>query len=157
MAIIIVSQVRDKIGFVVGEKHRRSGGKALDFYATHILWLAHLKTLVRTIGGEKRPTGILVRANCKKNKVSLPFRKCEFPIRFGYGVDDVEASVEWLVEQRMNDKLGIKVKEKDDFLDDIAELAPAEYAKRAEQIRAALMQGWAELEEQFKPTRQKYT
>lgn len=156
LCIMIVSQVRDKIGFVVGEKHRRSGGKSLDFYASHSLWLSHIKTLVRTIGGEKRPTGIRVQANCKKNKVSQPFRKCQFPITFGYGVDDVEASIDYLVEKKMVARLGIKQKEVDDYLDELADLTSAEYAKRAEQIRAVVIQVWAEIEDKFAPTRRKY-
>lgn len=156
LCIVIISQVRDKIGFVVGEKHRRSGGKSLDFYSSHIVWLTHLKTLTRTMGGEKRATGIRVMAHAKKNKVSVPFGKCQFPIRFGYGIDDVEASVEWLAEQKMVNRLNIKVKEVDDYLDELEDLSAAEYAKRAEQIRAAVVQAWAEIEERFAPKRRKY-
>src|SRR3990167_11216127 len=37
--LIVVSQIRDAIGVVFGETKRRSGGKALDFYAYQIIWL----------------------------------------------------------------------------------------------------------------------
>lgn len=160
LCIIIVSQVRDRIGFVVGEKHRRTGGHSLDFYSTHILWLAHLKTLVRTIGGEKRSTGVLVKAKCRKNKISVPHRECTFPIRFGYGVDDVEASIDWLAEVNMIDRMGLskraQKKEIEDYLADLSDLTPSEYAKRAEQIRTTVIQAWGEIEARFAPTRQKY-
>jgi RecA/RadA recombinase len=157
LCILIISQVRDKIGFVVGEKHRRSGGRSLDFYASHILWLAHIKNLVRTIGGIKRATGIKVLAHAKKNKVTVPFGKCVFPIRFGFGVDDVVASIEWLVENKKVDKLGIKLKEISLYVDELDELSNAEYAKRADQIRAAVIQSWAEIDETFAPKRKKYS
>src|SRR3989304_2280058 len=39
MLLVIVSQIRDAIGVPFGETKRRSGGKALDFYAYQIVWL----------------------------------------------------------------------------------------------------------------------
>src|ERR1043166_4528068 len=60
IAMLIISQVRDKIGFVMGEKHTRSGGKALDFYTSHVVWLAHIKRLVEQKGGIKRATGVRI-------------------------------------------------------------------------------------------------
>jgi RecA/RadA recombinase len=180
LCLIIVSQVRDKIGYVIGEKQRRSGGKSLDFYATHIVWLSHIKTLTQTIRGEKRATGIRVLAHCRKNKVSVPFRKCMFPVRFGYGIDDIQASVEFLVEQGLGDRIGIakrskaerageKLKRKGDggdarpdsavvkFIQEMEGLPNAEYAKRAEQIRQVVVKAWADIEHQFEPVRRKYT
>lgn len=156
LTIIIVSQIREKIGFVLGDKYRRSGGKSLDFYASHIFWLAHLKRLVRTLGGEKRVTGVLIKANCTKNKIAEPFRECTFPIRFAYGVDDVTASLEWLAEKKLLPRLGIKVKEYDDYLDELDELNNAEYAKRAAQIQEVVVHAWEEVEAGFRPTRRKY-
>ena len=168
ICLIIISQVRDKIGFTVGEKHRRSGGRSLDFYASHIVWLNHMKTLNSTIRGEKRATGIRVQAKCKKNKVGEPFRSCVFPIRFGFGIDDVEASVDWLVEHRMEDRIGIvplKTKENskgsiskavDAFFEEMSTLSPSEYNKRASQIREVTIQCWREIEGWFKPQFQKY-
>lgn len=155
---MFISQIRDKIGVTFGEKKTRTGGHAMDFYASHILWLAHLKTLVRTIGGEKRPTGIKVLANCKKNKIGTPFLRCEFPIRFGYGMDDVEASFDWLTAQKMVTRLGIEQTPKaiNNYLDELSEMSSGEYAKRAEQIRATVMQAWHEVATKFAPERSKY-
>src|SRR5258708_1501143 len=94
--LMIVSQVRDNIGAMFGDKHKRSGGRALDFYASQIVWLAKLKTLDRTINKVKRAYGVEIKANVKKNKVGLPHRTCEFDFLFGYGVDDLAASLAWL-------------------------------------------------------------
>lgn len=183
LCIIIVSQIRERIGFTVGEKYRRSGGKSLDFYASHIVWLSHMKTIVATRHGEQRATGIRILANCKKNKVGEPFRKCIFPIFFGYGIDDIEASVDWLVEKKMHERIGIVIKKKKeeegkekekpkkgeegkresaaskaigDYLDSLADLPNAEYAKRGAQIRSVVLQAWREVDGWFAPARKKY-
>jgi recombination protein RecA len=37
VTLLIVSQVRDKIGAMFGAKHTRTGGRALDFYASQVL------------------------------------------------------------------------------------------------------------------------
>lgn len=94
--LIIISQVRDNIGVTFGDRHTRSGGKALDFYASQILWLAHLKTLTKQVNKISRPVGLVIRARCRKNKVGLALRECEFEVTFGYGVEDEKASLDWL-------------------------------------------------------------
>lgn len=154
--VMFISQIRDKIGVRFGEKHGRSGGHSLDFYASQILWLNHLKTLTRERGGVKRATAIRIKAKCKKNKITTPFLECEFSIRFGYGIDDVEASVEWLEQVKMLDRLGINGKGVDKYLDDMDGLTQAEYMKRADVIRRVVMQTWVEKGKPFDPTRQKY-
>lgn len=94
--VIIISQIRDKIGITFGETKGRSGGRALDFYASQVIWLSELKKIPKTVKGITRPVGVQIKAKCKKNKVGMPFRECEFPIIFNYGVDDMLASLEWL-------------------------------------------------------------
>lgn len=151
MAVIIISQVRDKIGVVFGEKHSRSGGKALDFYASHVLWLSHIETLKKTVKGSTRAIGIRVKAKCKKNKVSLPFRECEYDIQFGYGVADAEASLDWLAEVKALDRVGTTEKDLPAF----AREAANDSALRAK-IREATIAAWAEIEQRFAPGRKKY-
>jgi recombination protein RecA len=94
--LIIISQIRDKIGVTFGETKTRSGGKALDFYCSQIVWLAEKNKIKRTVLGEDRPIGIVTVARTKKNKVGLPFRKCELEILFNYGIDDEQSMLNWL-------------------------------------------------------------
>lgn len=111
--LIVISQLRDKIGVTYGETKTRSGGKALDFYATHILWLRECGKLKRTVSGVERVTGLDVEGYVKKNKVGLAFRKARYPLLFGYGIDDITASVEWLCEvgrERLIHELGMRKK-----------------------------------------------
>lgn len=154
--VIFISQVRDRIGIVFGEKHTRSGGKALDFYASQILWLSHIQTLTRTVGGVKRATAIRVKAKCKKNKIGMSLRDCEFSIRFGFGVDDVEASLEWLTEVKALDKLGLKEKDVDAFLDRVDALTGAELAAQRASVHKAVVEAWRAVEGRFAPARRKY-
>lgn len=97
MLLLVVSQVRDNIGAMFGETKTRSGGKALDFYASQIIWLADLGKIKRTVNGIERVVGLKIKANIKKNKVGAAHRTAEYPIIFGYGIDDVQAGLEWLL------------------------------------------------------------
>jgi recombination protein RecA len=155
ICVIFISQVRDKIGVVFGDKHTRTGGKALDFYASIILWLSHLKILTKTIGGTKRATAVLVRAKCKKNKVGLPFRECDFTIRFGYGIEDLLASLEWLGEIGKLAPL-TTVKDIPKFLKQLDDATPGEYAETCERVRQLVITNWNEIERDFLPKKRKY-
>lgn len=156
MCVVVISQVRDKIGVVFGEKHTRTGGKALDFYASQILWLSHLQKLTRTVGGIKRATGVRIKAQCKKNKVGLPLRDCEFVLRFGYGVEDVEAAVDWLIEAKALDRLNLKEKDVDAYLARAASLEGTERLEFNKELRRVFIDVWRDVEKRFAPTRKKY-
>lgn len=132
ICLLIISQVRDNIGAMFGEKHTRSGGKALDFYASQVLWLAHTGILKRTVNKIERPVGVKIKAKCKKNKVGLPFRECEFEITFGYGVEDEKASLEFLKS------IGVQAKPTGD------------------ELRKLVVEQWYKIEKTFLPARRKY-
>jgi len=132
ICLIIISQVRDNIGAMFGEKHTRSGGKALDFYASQVLWLAHTGILKRTVNKVERPVGVKIKAKCKKNKVGLPFRECEFEITFGYGVEDEKASLEFLKS------IGVQAKPTGD------------------ELRKMVIDQWYKIEKTFLPVKRKY-
>lgn len=95
MHIMIVSQVRENIGAMpFSPKYRRSGGKALDFYASHILWLSETGKIKTT--DKSLVIGIDIKGKITKNKVSVPYREAAWPVYFMYGIDDITSVVGWL-------------------------------------------------------------
>jgi len=156
--LIVISQVRDNIGVVFGDKHKRSGGRALDFYATHVLWLAHRAQLTKTIKGVKRPIGIQVIAKVKKNKVGLPLREATFNFLFGFGVDDVSASLEWLKEvDKLNEVEHLfPGKPYEKFLKEVESMETQDYLKLKHDLTPIVQSVWAEIETSFIPKRTKY-
>lgn len=162
--VIVVSQLRDKIGVMFGEKQTRTGGRALDFYASQILWLHHKKTLTSESKGVERATGVRIRAKCKKNKLAPAHRECEFVLRFGYGIDDFEAAATFLSEAGALGRTGVKVvkgakeqeKEVASWLRRCARLEGEELRARRELVAGVVRAAWADVEARFAPARRKY-
>jgi hypothetical protein len=96
--LIIISQVRDKIGAMFPTQ-TRSGGRALDFYAHTALWLATVSKIKR----RERDVGVVVLAKTKKSKTPRPFRECLFTLLFDYGLDDVGSNIDYLFDLRAED------------------------------------------------------
>lgn len=152
--IMVVSQVRENIGVTFGEHFTRTGGKALDFYCSQAIWLAKLKQLTRTIRGVERVVGLRILANCKKNKVSLPHRKCEFKITFGYGIEDLESSAEWLTEIKRAKLLGVQQRTKEsemlsDYYKKTDRMSHHEYRDETMRIAQIVKNEWYEIEKDF--------
>ena len=156
VTLMIVSQVRDNIGNMFN-KVSRSGGRALDFYASQVLMLSLLGKRERTISGIKRVTGIDIRARCEKNKVGIAWRDANFPISFGYGVDDIEACLMWLKESKSLKRIGLADDKIKDYLDELTDMPDDKFAKETVVIHTAVEKRWYEIENAFLPTRSKYT
>jgi recombination protein RecA len=156
---IVVSQLRDKLNVSFGEKQTRSGGRALDFYASQIIWLAEIGKLKKVIDKVERIIGVNVKARVKKNKVGLPFRECEYPILFGYGVDDLTANVEWLIESGCDgtlealglSKAGYKVR-----LGNLRNKGGPEVRELRRALKAVVFREWQRIEQGFLPKSSKY-
>ncbi len=157
VTLMIVSQVRDNIGVTFGDKTKRSGGRALDFYATHVIFLAHIGQLKKTRDKVERAIGIKVTARCKKNKLSSPFRECTFPVIFEYGVEDVEAGLQWLIEVgATQDTLGLSEADAAKLIKKLGSLSAEEYLQERTNVSAAVRETWHKVEDGFRPTRRKY-
>ena len=102
MHLCITSQLRTKIGVMFGNPAERSGGKALNFYASQIIWLKKIRTLLRKVKvndvNYERETGILIKAEVKKNKLGKSFRDCFLFIDFDLGIDNVKSNIYFLYD-----------------------------------------------------------
>lgn len=165
VTLLVVSQVRSKIGLSFGRTTTRSGGRALDFYASQVLFLAQTGTITRTASKIKRVVGIDIRAKVDKNKVGFSHRDANFSIIFGYGIDDVPSCLEWLADANALSDVDItasgkSVKEQNkaisDYLSRMARMDDDEYHAEMERVYQAVENRWYEVESRFLPKRKKY-
>lgn len=157
VTLIIVSQVRDKIGVTYGRKWTRSGGRALDFYASQVVVLANVGKLYQTVRGQKITVGIEVKAALDKNKVGLPYRECQFDIRFGYGTDEPQCLVDYLKSTKTLKEADILEKEVPGYLNYmLAEMNREEMRDELARLRAIAVRTWYEIQQATLPTRSKY-
>ena len=154
--VMVISQVRDKMGVTFGRKVTRTGGHALDFYASQTLYLANIGRIARTVKGQKRVTAVRVRAMVDKNKVGLPFRGCDFAIRFGYGIDDVEACLFFLRGANGLDDIGLGKGKITSYLAWYDKQPAQQRVNELRDIHNAVAKYWREIEESILPTSPKY-
>jgi RecA/RadA recombinase len=156
VTLMIISQVRSKIGFTMGRSTTRQGGLALDFYASQVLYLSQVNRLVKTISGITRVVGISILAKLDKNKVGANYREAEFDIIFGYGVDDVRACLKWLDEAKSLAEAGVAKDKIKGYGREIQKWPDDEYVAELDRIHALVDRRWREIELEFLPPRQKY-
>lgn len=83
--IMFINQLRMKIGVMFGSPETTTGGNALKFYAS-------IRLDVRKIGTLKdgeNVSGHRAKVKVVKNKLSPPFKECEFDNVYGVGVNTV--------------------------------------------------------------------
>jgi len=109
--LLVISQTRDNIGFGAQFKPKtRSGGKALGFYSTHENWLS----VVQQEKEKGVGVGAITECKCTKNKLTGKKRNVRIPIFYDYGIDDISANVDFLVEENYWQKKSVKEKKSDD-------------------------------------------
>lgn len=156
ITLMVISQTRDKIGVTFGKTKIRGGGKALDFYASQIVWLAHIKRLKRTRLGQEKSYGVIIKAKVEKNKVGNPFGECDFPILFNYGIDDVAAGVTYLKSTKRLKLIGVAEKQAGSYAAKVLEMDDARFTEHRSKINEAVISVYNEVRELFKPPRSKY-
>ena len=100
--LIMINQLREKIGVMFGSPEVTTGGKALKFYASVRLDIRRIETLKD--GGEA--SGNKTRVKVVKNKISPPFRQAEFEITYGEGINRTGDIVDIATEMGIIDKKG---------------------------------------------------
>lgn len=103
--LMCINQIRDKVGGGLGfgaPSTQTTGGRALKFYASQ-------RVEFTRIGSEKEgdeQVANKTRCTVKKNKVAIPFKKCDISIRFGVGFDKIQEILNLAVDQGICIKKG---------------------------------------------------
>ncbi|MFW5921628.1 MAG: recombinase RecA, partial [Polyangiales bacterium] len=136
--VMWINQLRMKIGQSFGSPETTTGGNALKYYAS-------LRIDVRRIGTVKageESLGNRTRVKVVKNKVAPPFKRAEFDIRWGEGIDAVSDLLDMAVERDVLKKNGAYYAMGDKTLAQGREnvrKAMLEDAKLRERIRTAVL------------------
>jgi recombination protein RecA len=102
--IIIVNQVREKIGVMFGSPKTTPGGNAIKHYALQRIEVIGAKKIKKTIDKIEYVIGRDLIIKAEKNKITAPFIACEIPIIFGKGLQEQNAKYHKLDSEQL-DKL----------------------------------------------------
>ena len=88
VGLVVINQTRSKVGVMYGDPTTTAGGgKALEFYLGVNLKTISNKTSDLIKDATKNVIGIQGKVRNTKNKVALPFRECEFELRYDTGLN----------------------------------------------------------------------
>lgn len=105
--LIFINQLREKIGVMFGSPEVTTGGNALKFYASVRLDVRRSIANANLIkDSDDEAIGHPVTVKVIKNKVAPPFKKAEFNIIFGKGIDRTTEILDAAVELGVVNKSG---------------------------------------------------
>lgn len=95
--LIIINQLREKIGVMFGNPERVTGGRALKYYASVRLDVRRIESL-KSMGDT---VGFRTRVLVSKNKLAAPLKNVEFDIMFGHGISEEGDILDQAVEKEV--------------------------------------------------------
>jgi recombination protein RecA len=100
--VIFINQIRMKIGVMFGNPETTTGGNALKFYSSVRLDIRRTGAITEgeEVVGNKTSVKIV------KNKMAAPFKKVEFEIYYGSGIDRVGDLLEHAANKGIVEKSG---------------------------------------------------
>ena len=102
---IWLNQIREKIGVMFGSPITTPGGRAMKFTASVRIELSKLAPKDDDKAGEDVLSNT-VKAKCIKNKTAPPFKRCEYKIVFGEGIDNMRELIDLAVAKDIINKSG---------------------------------------------------
>ena len=107
VALIVINQIRSKVGVMYGNPETMAaGGKSLDYYLGVNLKCISNKTADLVRDDNKQVIGITGTVRNTKNKVSIPFRECEFELLYDEGLNACAGMLKQLVLDNVVDQSG---------------------------------------------------
>jgi recombination protein RecA len=92
VALILVSQIREKIGVMFGNPETTPHGNAIKFYSS-VRIKTHAKGFIYPKTAKDDPIGMECRVTIVKNKMSRPRAPIEMDILFDSGIDKVKDAI----------------------------------------------------------------
>jgi len=107
VALVVVNQIRNKVGVMYGDPTTMAaGGKSLEYYLGVNLKTISNKTSDLIRDEHKSVVGIKGTVRNTKNKVSVPFRECEFELMYNEGLNAFAGTLKQLEADGLVDRNG---------------------------------------------------
>lgn len=107
VALVVVNQIRNKVGIIYGSNETNAGGgKALEYYLGVNLKCISNKTSDLLKDDKKQILGIKGTVRNLKNKVSIPFKECDFELLFDKGLTSTCGMLASLVQEGTVERSG---------------------------------------------------
>jgi RecA/RadA recombinase len=110
--LIIISQLRDKIGIFFGSPYTRQCERALNFYSNVVLFMKETEKYKKW----DRTYGICVGITTKKARYRKPFRYCYLDFLFDYGIDNIRSNLKFLFDLKTETGKDKEKKEKKNLI-----------------------------------------
>ena len=102
--VIVISQYREKIGVMFGNPTTTQGGHALKFYSDVRVEVSKSQAKDGDV-----VYGNITKIKAIKNKMSPPYRKSDFEIIYGVGIDKYQELMQLLNDLEIAKKWGTKI------------------------------------------------